>query len=65
MKEYTMIIVHDIQDAITMQAKLASLLRRSDTFGMSKSDLQEEIEMMVSDLSANVQRMEENMEEYV
>ncbi len=60
-----MIIVHDIQDAITMQAKLASLLRRSDTFGMSKSDLQEEIEMMVSDLSANVQRMEENMEEYV
>lgn len=56
-----MIIVNDIQDAMVMKNKLASLLRRSFTFGMDKSDLQVEIDMIVGDLMSNISRIEAAM----
>jgi hypothetical protein len=60
-----MIIVNDIQDAMVMKKKLRSLLRRSDTFGMNKSHLQVEIDMIVRDLDKNISRIEANMLEEV
>ena len=56
-----MLIVNDIQDKITMKNKLSSLLRRSNTFGMSKSDIQVELDMIISDLIKNEQRIESAM----
>lgn len=56
-----MLIVNDIQDTITMKNKLSSLLRRSNTFGMSKSDIQVELDMIISDLIKNEQRIESAM----
>lgn len=56
-----MIIVNDIQDAMVMKNKLAGLLRRSFTFGMDKSDLQVEIDMIVGDLMSNISRIEAAM----
>ena len=56
-----MLIVNDIQDTITMKNKLSSLLRRSNTFGMSKSDIQVELDMIISDLIKNEQRIESTM----
>ena len=56
-----MLIVNDIQDAITMKNKLSSLLRRSNTFGMSKSDIQVELDMIISDLMKNEERIESAM----
>lgn len=60
-----MMIMTDIQDTLVMQKKLSSLLRRSNTFGMSKSDMQVELDMIISDLIANVNRMENEMKEDV
>ena len=60
-----MIIMTDIQDTLTMQKKLSSLLRRSNTFGMSESDMQVELDMVISDLISNVNRIEKNMMEEV
>ena len=57
-----MIIMTDIQDTLVMQKKLSSLLRRSNTFGMSKSDIQVELDMIISDLISNVTRIEREME---
>ena len=56
-----MLIVNDIQDTITMKNKLSSLLRRSNTFGMSKSDIQVELDMIISALMKNEQRIESAM----
>jgi hypothetical protein len=56
-----MLIVNDIQDTITMKNKLSSLLRRSNTFGMSKSDIQVELDMIISDLIENEARIEHEM----
>lgn len=53
-----MIIVNDIQDATTMKNKLSSLLRRSRTFGLSKSDIQVELDMIIEDLIKNVDRID-------
>jgi hypothetical protein len=58
-----MLIVNDIQDTITMKNKLSSLLRRSNTFGMSKSDIQVELDMIISDLMKNEARIEQSMED--
>lgn len=58
-----MIIVRDIQDAIVMKNKLASVLRRSNTFNMNKSDIQVELDMIISDLMANIDREEKALEE--
>jgi hypothetical protein len=60
-----MMIMTDIQDTLVMQKKLSSLLRRSNTFGMSKSDIQVELDMIISDLISNVNRMENEMKEDV
>lgn len=60
-----MMIMTDIQDTLVMQKKLSSLLRRSNTFGMSKSDMQVELDMIISDLIANVNRMENEMKETI
>jgi len=56
-----MMIMTDIQDTLVMQKKLSSLLRRSNTFGMSKSDMQVELDMIISDLISNVNRIEKEM----
>ena len=58
-----MLIVNDIQDTITMKNKLSSLLRRSNTFGMSKSDIQVELDMIISDLMKNEARIEQSIED--
>ena len=58
-----MLIVNDIQDTITMKNKLSSLLRRSNTFGMSKSDIQVELVMIISDLMKNEARIEQSIED--
>ena len=60
-----MMIMTDIQDTLVMQKKLSSLLRRSNTFGMSKSDMQVELDMIISDLIANVNRMEKEIEKEI
>jgi KaiC/GvpD/RAD55 family RecA-like ATPase len=60
-----MVIVNDIQDAMMMQNKLVSVLRRSQTFGMNVSDIQLEIELIVGDLLQNIDRIETQMEEEV
>ena len=60
-----MMIMTDIQDTLVMQKKLSSLLRRSNTFGMSKSDIQVEQDMIISDLISNVNRMENEMKETI
>ena len=60
-----MMIMTDIQDTLVMQNKLSSLLRRSNTYGMSKSDMQVELDMIISDLISNVNRMENEMKEEV
>jgi hypothetical protein len=60
-----MMIVTDIQDTLVMQKKLSSLLRRSNIFGMSKSDMQVELDMIISDLISNVNRMENEMKETI
>ena len=57
-----MMIMRDVQDTLVMQNKLSSLLRRSNTFGMSKSDIQVELDMIISDLISNVNRMEKEIE---
>jgi hypothetical protein len=44
-----------------MKNKLSSLLRRSNTFGMSKSDIQVELYMIISDLIDNEARIESAM----
>ena len=60
-----MMIMTDIQDTLVMQKKLSSLLRRSNTFGMSKSDIQVELDMIISDLISNVNRIEKEMKESI
>ena len=57
-----MLIVKDIQDAITIKNKLASVLRRSNTFNMSKSDIQVELDMIIGDLINNIAREEKALD---
>ena len=60
-----MMIMTDIQDTLVMQKKLSSLLRRSNNFGMSKSDIQVELDMIIGDLISNVNRMEKEIEKEI
>lgn len=60
-----MLIVKDIQDAITVKNKLDSVLRRSNTFNMSKSDIQEELDMIIGDLINNIAREEMALENHM
>ena len=57
-----MIIVRDLHDALVMKNKLASVLRRSNTFNMSKSDIQVELDMIIEDLITNIDREERNLQ---
>ena len=60
-----MLIVRDIQDAITVKKKLASVLRRSNTFNMNKSDIQVELDMIISDLMVNIAREEKALDTHM
>ena len=59
-----MIIVRDIQDAMTMKKKLSSLARRA--FNQKKTRTQICIELLdiVDDLEKNIEREERQLEEY-
>ena len=60
-----MLIVKDIQDAITIKNKLASVLRRSNTFNMRKSDIQVELDMIIGDLIDNIAREEKALDTHM
>ena len=53
-----MIIVNDIHDAKTMQNVLASMIRRNARFGYTTERLQEELMMIIDDLGANINRID-------
>lgn len=53
-----MIIVRDIQDAMTMKKKLSSLVRRSVNFNKDKKDILVELMLLVEELDKNVEREE-------
>lgn len=53
-----MIIVRDIQDAMTMKKKLSSLVRRSVHFNKDKKELLVELMLLIEDLDKNVEREE-------
>lgn len=53
-----MIIVRDIQDAMTMKKKLSSLVRRSVNFNKDKTDILIELMLLVEELGKNVEREE-------
>ena len=58
-----MIIVKDIQDALTMKKKLSSLVRRSVNFNKDKKDILVELMLLVEELDKNVEREESLMED--
>jgi len=53
-----MIIVRDIQDAMTMKKKLSSLVRRSVHFNKDKKEILVELMLLVDELDKNVEREE-------
>jgi translation initiation factor 2B subunit (eIF-2B alpha/beta/delta family) len=53
-----MIIVKDIQDAVTMERQIRSIIKRARVFNHSKKDVLEELDMIVSDLKQNIDREE-------
>ena len=59
-----MIIVRDIQDAMTMKKKLSSLARRALTLQKSNPQIVSEILDIVEDLEKNIEREERQLEEY-
>lgn len=58
-----MIIVKDIQDALTMKKTLSSLVRRSVNFNKDKKDILIELMLLVEELDKNVEREESLMED--
>ncbi len=58
-----MIILKDIQDASTMQKALNSFVRRSNTFNYSKEHMLVELDMIITDLQRNVDRIDSEMSE--
>jgi hypothetical protein len=58
-----MLIVKDIQDAITMKNKLDSVVRRARTFGRNAAEMQVELDMVIEDLVQNIARIEAEMED--
>jgi hypothetical protein len=58
-----MIIVKDIQDAMTMKKKLSSLVRRSVNFNKDKKDILIELMLLIEELDRNVEREESLMED--
>ena len=56
-----MIIVKDIQDAMTMKNKLMSIVRRSHKFGHSRTTVLIELLDIIDDLERNIEREENAM----
>jgi hypothetical protein len=52
-----MIIVHDVEDAVTMKNKLSSLIRRSVNSSKSNKDILIELMFLVEDLDKNIERL--------
>ena len=59
-----MIIVRDIQDAMTMKKKLSSLARRAFNQKKTRTQICIEILDIVEDLEKNIEREERQLEEY-
>ena len=59
-----MIIVRDIQDAMTMKKKLSSLARRAFNQKKTRTQICIEILDIVDDLEKNIEREERELEEY-
>ena len=57
-----MVIVRDIQDAMTIKRKLSSLVRRSVNQGKAQKDILVEIMMLIEDLEKNIEREEKALE---
>ena len=64
MKEYIMVIVRDIQDAMTMKKKLTSLARRAFNQDKSTTQIVAELLDLVEDLEKNIAREEKALEEF-
>ena len=59
-----MIIVRDIQDAMTMKKKLSSLARRAWNQKKTRTQICIELLDIVEDLEKNIEREEKEYEEY-
>jgi len=57
-----MVIVRDIQDAITIKRKLSSLVRRSVNQSKAQKDILVELMMLIEDLEKNIEREEKALE---
>ena len=57
-----MIIVSDIQDAMMMQKKLGSIIRRSVNNNKTLKDVQIELLLLVEDLGKNIERLDSEMD---
>lgn len=53
-----MIIVKDIQDAVVVERKLKSIIKRARVFNHSKKDMLLELDDLCSDLLKNIDREE-------
>ena len=59
-----MVIVRDIQDAMTMKKKLSSLARRAWNQKKTRTQICIELLDIVEDLEKNIEREERELEEY-
>ena len=59
-----MVIVRDIQDAMTMKQKLVSLARRAFNQDKSTTQIVAELLDLVEDLEKNIEREEKALEEF-
>ena len=59
-----MVIVRDIQDAMTMKKKLSSLARRAFNQDKSTTQIVAELLDLVEDLEKNIEREEKSLEEF-
>ena len=60
-----MIIVQDIQDAMMMQKKLGSIIRRSVNSNKTLKDVQVELLMLVEDLGKNIERLDAEIDKEI
>lgn len=60
-----MMIVRDINDAMTMRNKLRSLVRRSHNFSHSRATMIIELCDIIEDLDKNIEREESLLEDEV
>ena len=65
MKEIIMIIVRDIQDAMTMKKKLSSLARRAHNYQKTRTSIIIELFELCEELEKNIEREEREMNDYI